>query len=73
MQDEIIQYKIITDEEGNFIELEEFDIIKGCYICKAVITTDDGKILYTQKIEGQNNYSKINLFLTDYKKSKLDE
>ena len=72
IRDEIIQYKIIIDEEGNFIELEEFDIIKDGSNCKAVITTEDGKIFYTQNIENQNNYGKYNFFLTDYKKSKLD-
>ena len=72
VRDEIIQYKIIIDEEGNFIELEEFDIIKDGSYCKAIITTEDGKIFYTQNIENQNNYGKYNFFLTDYKKSKLD-
>jgi hypothetical protein len=72
IRNEIIQYKIINDEEGNFIELEEFDIIKDASDCRSVITTDDGKIFYTQNIEGQYVYSKYNFFLTDYKKSNLD-
>lgn len=72
IQDEIIQYKIINDEEGNFIELEEFDVIKDGLDCKSVITTDNGKIFYTQNFNGHYNYSKINFFLADYKKSILD-
>ena len=72
IQDEIIQYKIINDEEGNFIELEEFDVIKDGSDCKSVITTDNGKIFYTQNFNGHYNYSKINFFLTDYKKSIVD-
>lgn len=72
IQDEIIQYKIINDEEGNFIELEEFDVIKDGSDCKSVITTDNGKIFYNQNINGHYNYSKINFFLADYKKSIVD-
>lgn len=72
IQDEIIQYKIINDEEGNFIELEEFDVIKDGSDCKSVITTDNGKIFYTQNFNGHYNYSKINFFLADYKKSIVD-
>ena len=72
IQDEIIQYKIINDEEGNFIELEEFDVIKDGSDCKSVITTDNGKIFYTQNFNGHYNYSKINFFLADYKKSIID-
>ena len=72
IKDKIIQYKIITDEEGDFIELQEFDVIKDGLNCKAVITTDDGKIFYTQKIDGQNDYNKYNFFLTEYKKPNLN-
>ena len=71
--DEIIQYKIITDEEGKFIELQEFDIIKDSLDCKAIITTDNGKIFYIQNLENGNNYGNYNFFLRDYKKSDLDE
>ena len=70
---EIIQYKIITDEEGKFIELQEFDVIKDGLDIKAIITTDNGKIFYTQTTENGYQYGKYNFFLTDYKKSDLDE
>jgi WD40 repeat protein len=66
---EIIQYKIITDEEGKFIELQEFDVIKDGLDIKAIITTDNGKIFYTQNMENGYQYGKYNFFLTDYKKS----
>jgi len=64
---EIIQYKIITDEEGKFIELQEFDVIKDGLESKAIITTDKGKIFYTQNIKNGNQYGKYNFFLTNYK------
>ena len=63
--DGIIQYKIVTDNDGNFIKLEEFDIIEDAYNNSAIITVD-GKILYKQKKENLDN--KTNLFLTNYKK-----
>lgn len=64
--DEIIQYKIVTDDNGCFIKLEEFDCIKDDDNNSAIITTNGGKILYKQKIE--NKDIKINLFLASYKK-----
>ena len=64
--DEIIQYKIVTDNDDNFIKLEEFDVIKDGYNNSAIITTNDGKIFYKQKMESMA--SKTNLFLNKYKK-----
>ena len=64
--DGIIQYKIVTDNDGNFIKLEEFDIIEDGFNNSAIIITGDGKILYKQKKENFDN--KTNLFLTNYKK-----
>ena len=64
----IIQYKIITDEDDNFIKLEEFDVIKDGIENEAIITTDEGKIFYEQKIENENLNGKTNFFLYEYKK-----
>ena len=65
-EDEIIQYKIVCDKNGNFIKLEVFDIIKDSYNNSAILTTSNGRILYKQKNENMDN--KINLYLTKYKK-----
>ena len=74
--DGIIQYKIINNEDGNFIKLEKFDVIEDGEKNKAIALTEDGKIFYMQK--RLNNpqdpdfidydYDKTNLFLTEYKK-----
>ena len=66
--DMIIQYKIITDEDDNFIKLEEFDVIKDGIENEAIITTDEGKIFYEQKIENENLNGKTNFFSYEYKK-----
>ena len=63
--DEIIQFKIIKDEEGNYIRLEQFNIIEDGSYNSAIITTEDGKIFYKRKIENYNENTY--LFLTKYK------
>ena len=63
--DGIFQYKIVTDNDGDFVKLEEFERIKDDWKNTAIITTNDGKILYRQ-YNGKMN--KTNLFLTYYKK-----
>ena len=63
-RDNIIQYKIITDENNNFIEFKEVDIIKNNDSgCKSIISTDDGRIFY--QIEGNN----LCFYFTDIKTS----
>ena len=63
-RDNIMQYKIITDENNNFIEFKETDIIKNNESgCKAITTTDDGKIFY--QIKGNN----LRFYFTEIKKS----
>ena len=71
----IIQYKIIKDEDDNFIKLENFDIIEDGVENNAIVLTEEGKIFYKQK--RLNNLrdlaiiieiDKTNLFLTEYKK-----
>ena len=62
----IIQYKIVTDQDGNFIKLEEFSFIEDGINNTAIITTEDGKIFYKQNLD--NMGGKTNLFLTNYKK-----
>ena len=73
--DGIIQYKIIKDEDDNFINLEKFDIIEDGVENNAIVLTEEGKIFYKQK--RLNNLGdlaiiieidKTNLFLTEYKK-----
>ena len=66
IRNEIIQYEIVTDNEDNFVKLEEFDVIGDSYRNYAIMTTNDGKIFYKQYIESMNN--KSNLFLNNYKK-----
>jgi hypothetical protein len=61
----IIQYKIIKDEDNNYITLEKFDDIEDGKNNSSITTTKDGKIFYSQineQIQG-----KTNLFLTKYK------
>ena len=49
-KDNIIQFKIINDENKNFIELEKFDIINNkLNTSDAIIATEDGKIFYQVK------------------------
>ena len=47
--------------------MQEFDVIKDGLESKAIITTDKGKIFYTQNIKNGNQYGKYNFFLTNYK------
>ena len=54
-EDVIIQYKIISDKNGNFIKLEVFDIIIDGDYNSAILTTSDGRILYKQKMENMDN------------------
>ena len=65
--EDIIQYKVIYNEDGNFIKLEIFNIIHdiGDNI-GAIFTTDDGKIFYSQK--NTNQHGRESFFLTEYKK-----
>ena len=67
IEDEIIQYKIIYNEDGNFIKLEMYNIIDdtGDEI-EDIFTTDDGRIFYCQ--ENKNENGKDIFFLTEYKK-----
>ena len=65
----IIQFKIIKDEDDNYIKLEKFDSIDCGVYNEAIITTDDGKIFYKTKVENIDDYfNKTNLFLNEYKK-----
>ena len=65
--DEIIQYKIVYDENGNFIKLEKYDIINDIGDNnEAIFTTDDGKIFYSQMNKNENG--KSGFILTEYKK-----
>ena len=66
IDDDIIQYKIIRDEDGNFIKLEKFFVYEKVIYNSSIITTEDGKILYKQK--KRNFEDKNKLFLTEYKK-----
>ena len=73
--DGIIQYKIIKDENDNFIKLEKFDIIEDGVGNNAIALTEEGKIFYLQNRlnnlqDPDNSYEddKTNLFLTEYKK-----
>ena len=65
--DDIIQYKIVYDKNGNFIKLEKNDIISDIgENNEAIFTTDDGKIFYNQINKNLNGKSCF--FLTEYKK-----
>ena len=66
--DEIIQYRIINDEDNNFIKLEKFEVIEDGENNNAIITTDDGKIFYHQ--ESQDD--KLNLGLFKYKQNHIE-
>ena len=61
----IIQYKIIKDEDNNYITLEKFDDIEDGKNNSSITTTKDGKIFYSQINEQIQD--KTNLFLTKYK------
>ena len=61
----INQWKIINDEDGNFLELKEMDVIPiKNNSSKDVCLLDDGKIFYQYK--SYNDYGKF--ILVDYKK-----
>ena len=66
IDNKIFQYKIIKDEDGNFIKLEKYYTYEDAYDNSAIITTDDGKIIYCQKSEDLNT----KFFLTEYFKEK---
>lgn len=63
-EEKILQFKIINDENNNFVELEKFDMIrnkeKGS---EAFITTNDGKIFY------QIKHYKTRFYLSSFKTS----
>ena len=62
----IFQLKIINDEDGNFIKLQNFDVIDdGANSDEPIITTNDGKIFYKQI--NKNSNGKSTFFLTNYK------
>ena len=64
---EIIQYKVIYNEDGNFINLEIYNIINDIGDDnQAIFTTDDGKIFYSQK--NTNRQGSDSFVLTEYKK-----
>ena len=50
--DKIVQFKIINDENNNFIEFKEFDIINNKQnSSEAIVETEDGKIFYQLKTD----------------------
>ena len=59
----IIQYKIIKDEDDNFIELKQIGIYnKGIHFSsyeKAILPFDDGRIFFVDEKEGQICYNLI--------------
>ena len=58
----IIQYKIIKDEDNNFIELKEIGKFRyGNNICfeKAILPFDDGRIFYVEEKLGEARYNLI--------------
>ena len=60
----IIQFKIIYDDDNNFVEIKKTDIIQNKSSgSKAIITTEDDKIFY------QVDSDKVKLFLTPFKTS----
>ena len=66
LRGKIFQLKIINDEDGNFIKLQNFDVIDdGANSDEPIITTNDGKIFYKQINENSNG--KSTFFLTNYK------
>ena len=68
--DKIIQFQIINDQKGNFIDLQKFDEIDDGVDNEAIITTDNGKIFYKKYIEDSNNKSL--LALENYKNNRYD-
>ena len=65
-QNSIIQFKIISNEDNNFVKLEKFDTIDDVKDNTAIITTEDGKIFYS-KLTNDINYGNY-FFLKKYKK-----
>ena len=65
---QIIQYQIIKDKDNNFIKLEEIYEIEDSNDNSAIITTEDGKILYNQTFENSEQSTK--LILIKYKQLK---
>ena len=63
--DKIMQFKIIQDEEGNFIRLKKFGEINAGLKNRAIITFENGKIFYKKKTE--NSYEKSLFILDEYK------
>ena len=69
--DKIIQYKIAYDENENFLKLEKFDEIDNADNCKAIATTDEGKIFYKKKTE---DYKGKSIFiLANYKTKRCND
>ena len=66
--EKIIQYKIIKDEDNDFLKLEKFNTIEDGIYNSAIITTEDGKIFYNQRFE--NSAQSTKLILTKYKQLK---
>ena len=65
---QIIQYQIIKDKDNNFIKLEEIYEIEDGNDNSAIITTEEGKILYNQTFENSGLSTK--LILIKYKQIK---
>ena len=61
----IMQFKIIQDEEGNFIRLKKFGEINAGLKNRAIITFENGKIFYKKNME--NSYEKSLFILDEYK------
>ncbi len=59
----IIQYKIVKDEDNNFVELKEVGIYnKDIHITsyeRAILPFDDGRIFYVDETIGQESYNLI--------------
>ena len=57
---EILQYKIIKDEDDNFVEIIEIgkydNMIKENTYNKAILPFDDGRIFFIEEKEGLNQY-----------------
>ena len=51
LRDEIIQYRIINDEDNNFIKLEKFEVIEDGENNKAIITTIIEKFFIVKKVK----------------------
>ena len=61
---EVIEYEIVKDVDGDFITLKKCKVFEDGKYNSAIITTDDGKIFYSQKLEF--SAGKTNMFLTKY-------